>query len=140
MAWPDCLVDRALTDQELASALGAFLSVQRSTILVVDDLASAALSPHINVICERSYTGGDFIMLLAFYPQNDKIEAGDGAEFIEFLCKTCKCRCLMSDDSLNPYSWILLDGTNRRRGVFLDVDRMDGEPEAYVIAREWSAS
>ena len=135
MDWPDCIVDRALTDQEIAFALSGFLSLPRSAILIVEELAGAELSADVAVVCERFRTAGDFVSHLSFYPQNEQLAAHGGDEFIDFLCRTCQCRCLVSDSSLDPYSWILVDAVNPRRGILLNAERMDRKPEQYVIDR-----
>ena len=136
MQWPDCLVDRALTDQELITALSRYLSVEPQTILIVSEVPSTRIPPTTTMLCERRRTQGDFILKLSFYPQNEEIAASDGFQFIEFLSATKACRCLIPDTSENPYAMILVDGINRRRRVFLEVERMNLEPEEYVIARK----
>jgi hypothetical protein len=134
MQWPDCLVDRQLTDQELIAALSSYLSVAPSTILVVAEVPAYKLPNATTMLCERCPVRGDFVLKLSFYPQDDAIGAQDGCRFIEFLCARTGCRCLVPDESENPFSMILVEGIDRRKGVFLRTDAMALDPEEYVIA------
>lgn len=133
MGWPDCIVDRHLSKEEITSALSKYLSIPSEGIMVVEEVPGESIDVRVQLLCERTLIKGDFHLKLSFYPQNPALEQGNGDRFIDYLCETLHCKCLISDDSFDPYSMILVEAPSRHRQVFLDPDCLDQEPEEYIV-------
>lgn len=49
------------------------------------------------------------------------------------LCQLLRCRCLVDDGLVNPFTFLLVDGSGKSRKVSVDVDRW--VRDEYVIGR-----
>lgn len=65
---------------------------------------------------------GDFPLCLDIYPETNKDDKSLALEVSSYL----KTEILVSDDSLNPYSWLLC-ADNKTRKVFVDEKFLDGK-------------
>lgn len=134
MCCGDVLIDRVLSDGEVASSLNQLFSASQGEVLVVDDIASPnlKLTPLVKVICEKRQVKGSFPTALSFYIHDEKIRRLDEQQVIKQLCVLLNCSCLISDNSNNPYSWLLAQATGSTQHVSLDPVMLDDE-EAYII-------
>lgn len=133
MPWDDYLVDRCIDDDTLAALLAEFLQLDHKQIAIVPDIAAATLSDTIQLVCERRSVQGDFVLNLSIYARTPDIQAANGEQFVAALCDATGCRCLVSDDSLNPFSYILMQSGGRRSAVTLSSKGLLKDPEEYVL-------
>ena len=54
------------------------------------------------------------------------------AEIARRIAETLNCDCLISDDSLNPYTWVRIDAAGHRSVVDVEPDAFDRN-ELHII-------
>ncbi|HEX8597162.1 MAG TPA: hypothetical protein VF952_01435 [Chloroflexia bacterium] len=133
MILDDVLVDRNLSDDEVMTALSEVLLVTASNVLVLDDIMERKADEHVKVLCVRTRVKGDFPIMLSIYLRDPALEHVDREVVLSKFCSILGCTCLISDDSSNPYSGLLIVGSEPPRPVFLDADRLDADEEEYVL-------
>jgi hypothetical protein len=137
MSWPDLIIDRSVTDNELAVAIAKVLGIPRYAILVGNEMPEGALDEQIQLVCTTSRAGGEFRTAIALYPQSAYLIEGFSArkviQVIEELCAALHSKCLISDDSPNPYGMVLIEGPGVARRVFLDADKLDQDVPEYFV-------
>lgn len=70
---------------------------------------------------------GDFPLYLEIYPESNESDVSLALKISSFL----QIDILVSDDSLNPYSWLLCSN-NEVENVFVDTNFLD-ENEGFII-------
>ena len=133
--WTDIYFEKSVGRAELRTALAQAFGVQESAVRVT---ASAEdVSEDILVTAVLREMSGDFktwaeIILRGRLERPEKLKEVEQIT-LEFLCPALKTRALISDDSPNPYSYILVAPGSSRQ-VFLDVESLD-EREEIGLAR-----
>jgi len=138
MLWEEVLVDRELTDDEVMTTMVALFAVSPDAVLVVDDITAANVSEKLSVVCERTPIRGDFSLRLSIYLHDPALEQLDRIAIVGQFCDLLHCKCLISDDSVNPYAMLLVEGSARQQPVFLDPERLDAEE--YVLDKKLSGA
>lgn len=141
MSLGDILFDREIAPEELRDALAEVCAVAVADILVVDDVAAATfehrVEKHIRMLCERTLVQGEFQMLLSVYARDPALDTLDAKVVVGKLCNHLQCTCLISDDTPNPYRWLLIRGENDVTPAFLDPKYFDDEAgSSFVIASQ----
>ncbi len=131
MSWQDIVVNRILSDEEIKAGLCHIFKISYSEIMITEEVPEEPLSPNIKVLCEKSETEGDFTTLLSVYVRDEKLEDSDVLYSVGQFCEKLGCLCLITDNSVNPYLWILVDDTKKFEKVYLDTDKLDDG--LYVI-------
>jgi hypothetical protein len=134
MTCHDVIVNRKLTLDEITFGLCKGFSMKSSEILVVDDISKADVIENLKVICERQEISGQFPMILSIYVHDKQLARYDETQTIGRFCEITNCTCLISDDSINPYSWIFVNNCREYKSVFLVASRLD-EHDEYIISR-----
>jgi hypothetical protein len=133
MIWEEVLVDRRLTRDEIADTVSKLFSVPSSDVLVVDDIAEVTTGRPVRILCERMPVSGDFWIRLSIYLRDCDLEDLDSKMAIRKFCDLLRCKCLMSDDSIDPLSWLLVSGSSGIEPVSLDAEQL--EIEKYVVKK-----
>ncbi|NET57174.1 MAG: hypothetical protein F6K47_13730 [Symploca sp. SIO2E6] len=131
MIW-EMLIDRNLTADEIATTISDLLLIPLADILVVDDITSVNIDLKTKVVCENTAIGGDFSMMLSIYLRDPNLGKLDIKASTGQFSSMLRCKCLISDESANPYSWLLIQGTTDCQIVYLDPDKLD-ENEEYLV-------
>ncbi|OCQ99773.1 hypothetical protein BCD67_15330 [Oscillatoriales cyanobacterium USR001] len=134
MLWQEILIDRPLTSEAITIALSELFSLPANAIAVVEDIATSESNEHTQIICERQPIKGEFVEKLSVYLLNAKLADNIDLKDIEKLCRLLHCKCLISDDSLNPFSMILVEDLGKNQIIFLDIERLENDEE-YIIDR-----
>jgi hypothetical protein len=133
MPWGDYLVDRDVDDDTVAALVMQTFGIARTQLLITAKIP-AEIAPEVQLICQRFAIRGEFVLCLAFWPLTPAVENMDGQQFVAALCDALDCRCLISDSSPSPLSWILVQRGNRRSAVSLSAEALDRDPEEYVLS------
>jgi len=128
----DILLGRALTNDEIVAALAAAFSVAGEDVTVVDGPIQGEVDADARIRCERFAVGGDFPTHLSVYLLDAALDVLDRMATVRHLCAELRTECLVSDDSVNPYTMLLVQAAGAERAVSLDPRRMDDDE--YVIA------
>lgn len=139
--WTDLILSRALSDQVLTEGLGQVFGVRPSQVRVTGRLAEGtppADLPAAPLWVERVPLSGAFpLQVSIFLPdrnlQNRVRDTAASEAAIAGLCARWRCRCLFSDDALNPYTWLLMHPTGLLEAVTVDASRLDDQDQ-FVIS------
>jgi hypothetical protein len=135
----DILINKQIDNTELISALSKLLTIPPTEILIVYDIAELEKqnSPY-QLVCQKVEIQGDFSLLLSLYPQNEATneltKQFQNYAFTGKLGEILGCACLISDDTIDPYQWILIQNNKNWQTVELDPDKLD-DHESYVISK-----
>jgi hypothetical protein len=134
MIWQEFLVDRNLTENEIANAIAQLFSIPLTDVLVVDDIVETDVSDQVRVLCERMSVEGDFSIRLSIYLRDSNLDQSDSTLKIGQFCELLNCQCLVSDESVNPYQWRLVQSSENWKLVYLNPKKLD-ENEEYIIQK-----
>jgi len=134
MIWEEVLIDRNLTDEEIITGISKVFSVSKTDILIVDDIAEIHVGERFRIVCERTLVKGDFPLKLSIYLYDAKLAQLNAKVIIGRFCDILHCKCLIPDNSSNPYSMLLIQGSNKQQIVLLDPIRLD-EDEEYILKK-----
>lgn len=111
----DVLVDRDLSDQEVASFLGRILGLRPDEVYLIEDIEQVLAQPATTrVVCQRTARGGEeYPLLLSLWGTTKSVHPF--STIVAELCRAFDCRCLIDDGSSDPYSWLQLDGSGNNR-------------------------
>jgi hypothetical protein len=133
--WTDLMLDHVLDDGMLADGFAQIFEQSPADVGVVDAILLA--SSIVPILVERRDLGGDFPLGVSVYLcpelQRRVSDPFDEQIAIARLCALWHCRCLFSDDDLNPYSWLLMHPSGLLEAVTVDAERLDHKDE-FVIA------
>ena len=95
----------------LLDALAGAFSVRRAAVRAVTDLGDARDLQGVVLLCTSHTTGGDFPLHVTVYPQDPAGAFPTELEAARALARTLGCRCLITDDAINPFTWVLVDSS-----------------------------
>jgi len=134
MIWQEFLVDRNLTENEIANAIAQLFLIPLKDVLVVDDIVETDVSDQVRVLCERMSVEGDFSIRLSIYLRDSNLEQSNSTLKIGQFCELLNCQCLVPDESVNPYQWLLVQSSENWKLVYLNPKALD-ENEEYIIEK-----
>lgn len=134
MNWQDILLEQRFDQATLKRALAAAFDVSSDSVSVVDSIEEAPKG--VSVVAEQTSINGDFCCLLSLYVV-EELAGRDPVELTRRLCSILNIQALISDDSVNPYSMLLINNAAEVRPVTLDVESLD-QREEYRLSREGS--
>ena len=127
MIWNDLLVDRNLSKDEIGATISQVFSVSPTDVLVVDDIAETEVSEHTRVLCECLPAQGDFSIKLFIYVRDSQLAQLNPKLIIKQFCCILHCKCLISDDSVNPFTMLLVQESEDIQLVALEPERERNE-------------
>jgi hypothetical protein len=139
MIWEDILITRDVAEREVATAMATVFGIESKRVLVIDDLVTfeGEVTDDIGILCERRSAAGDFVLSLTIYLRDDVLEAyaeaHDVGVLVGRMCQIWDCAALVSDDSIDPYSWLLVRGPDDIQPVQIDSAILDDD-DAWVLA------
>jgi hypothetical protein len=127
----DILVNRKLEFTEISAVFSQIYSLSDSEILVLDEIPFEAISSSVRLLCQVQDIAGNFTQLISIYIKDTALEKISIKEVVGQICDICGCVCLISDDSNNPYSMILVKTKGNYQKVYLSAELL--EEEKYVL-------
>ena len=128
------LFNRDISDNEISDALSKVFDISCQKIFITDDICSIDTKlDDIELLCENINNKGNFGKMITLYLRSENLKKADYLEqniFIQ-LCNLLDCECLISDDSYNPYTMILIKN-NCLKNVYFVPEDLDNE--IYNIA------
>ncbi len=131
MVWEDILVDRVLNKEELLNGTSHMFSCERENIEVIDCLEAILDVPEAPIKCQSTVLSGQFPLLLSFYI-NDIVSPRDKLAAIKRFCAVMETACLISDESVNPYTMTQVSAGGIITPVRLDPARLDEMGEYWI--------
>ncbi|MBW4637915.1 MAG: hypothetical protein KME05_06715 [Gloeocapsa sp. UFS-A4-WI-NPMV-4B04] len=129
----DFLIDRNLSEDEIRATISPVFSVSPIDVLVINDIAEAKVDKNIRIICERLPVKGDFLTRVCVYLHDSKLTKPTPTLTISQFCCILHCKCLISDDSVNPYSMLLVQESENIQLISLEPKRLNKDEEYIMI-------
>ena len=131
------LIDKSIEDNQLLNILSEIFNVSTQKIFLTEDVytLSIKLKEDTEILCEKTNVKGDFICKITIYLRSKELKEKQLIEedvFFSF-CSLIDCRCLISDESHNPYTMILLS-PNNKENVVLNPNDLDDD--IYTIQKQ----
>jgi hypothetical protein len=141
MLCEDLLLDRDVSTKALRRALAAMLSIPELSVQIVADVANATVADHgaTRVLVERTSREGEFPLQLSLYLRDAALAdslatPAERLARVQRLSQLLGCSVLLSDDSLNPFSWLRIAPSGVVDAVALDPDRLDSDEFVVTAA------
>jgi hypothetical protein len=136
LSWPDFILERTISEQELSVAIAGVFGINPDAVSITRVLSVQEVERNVQVWGTVSSLPGSFSTAVALYPQSDSIRSQiTGRKLVEELCVALRCRSLMTDDTLNPYRMLVIEGPGAAWPVLLNAAKLDAEEPEYVIER-----
>lgn len=140
--------DRVIPDEALIQAVVSQFGLTPAQVLLADSEDWTA-GDHVRLVCVRTDRGVRGARRDQFYFQvtlhatsgtktAEVPTAGErsDAEVMGAICRASGARCLVSDESVSSYSWVLVDGRRDARQVVVDQASLDERDE--LIVKGWA--
>jgi hypothetical protein len=127
----DVVVARDVDDSSVRRVLGAALGVPEDRIVVIADVSQYPPRDSADVVVVASQVGGHFARILSIQSAQRTLDYDNELGPLQRFCDELDTRCLVPDDSVNPYSvWLLARGeTPRRVGLVPE----DADEDRFVL-------
>lgn len=130
----DLLVEKKLSSTQLQSALAILFNLEACNISITNDYPEKPFNDDIKIWCRINiYTGGQFPLGVSLEIFSTELE-GDRKLITKKLCNILNTRCLISDDSPDPFTWIMISPNGLEENIELDPDELDND--RYVIYKK----
>lgn len=117
----DLFIDRQLSDEETQEILSNVFKIGTQEILIVREANwPERLSDNIQLVCVLHNTGGEFPLTISLYLQDYRLDDLNDEKLTMQICHEGHCRALIGDNSVNPYTWILIDSSGKKIPVLID--------------------
>lgn len=131
----EALITKRINNEQLSEIISNILDISSQDILTINNICDRgiAVNDNIKILVENDRAKGDFSTRICIYFRklNFKDIKYSEEQFFRKLSQLLKCKCLISDDTNNPFTWILLDN-NDKQSVYLIPKYLDRE--IYIIA------
>ena len=130
--WQDVIISRLLSKEEIKKGLCTIFPVKANEILVVDNIESIQgyLGEDIRILCQTWLSKVEFPFSISIYlrdqsliPNENKLQ--HDIDKIGEFCETLICEAIIGDESVNPYSWLLIRSRVDYRQTFINLDLYD---------------
>lgn len=132
MSWQDIALESVIENRELGAVLAAVFETNEPAVLIAESIPEKKLDSDIKVMCISRLIGGQFPLMLEIFLRDKRLEDRDPVLAVMAISNLLNCRCLMSDGSINPYQWRLIDHAQIRT-VFVDVEGFDEDGALRLV-------
>lgn len=139
MLWQDLLLGRQVSDVALGTALATALAIPEPRVRIVDAIGDGPRPAHgtTGLLVERTPLRGEFPLHLSLYVTDASVakylqQPAASLATVVRLCELLHAPCLVSDDSLDPASWLRVMPSGLVEQILLEPERLDRDE--YVVA------
>lgn len=132
MFWQEVFLERLIKKHNLLSTLSYLFSISEKEILICSNIANCEVKKDIKVVCETSFVEAEFPLKICIFIKDDKIIPQNDILFVGDMAKNLQCKIVISDDSIDPYSMILIDSEQNYRNIRLDIEIYDNCKEYEI--------
>ncbi|MCX8600767.1 MULTISPECIES: hypothetical protein [unclassified Gilliamella] len=127
----DIALEKVISKSELQKALAIIFNIQSENVVVDDDYDSDPFTGDIKIwAIINQYDGGDFLLNCSIYIRDSTLEH-NSTLLSKQLCNILHMKGLISDDSPNPLTWIMISPEGSETPITLDSAELDND--RYVI-------
>jgi hypothetical protein len=130
-------IDRPISSDQIHKAISYAFNISNDLIVYVEDW-DAAESLEGEVYFTLDIRKGDFpsYLCIYFHGEATRQDFPPELEVAKAITMRLSCKCLISDGSVNPYTWLLVDEACEVCSVSVDADVFGNRGEFYITARE----
>ena len=121
----DILIDKELENLDIQNFFAEIFKLSVTEVIVVEDIVSPHADAKCEIFCVKHKLGGMFSLCLELFISNNLKANIDDREIIGQLSDKLDCKCLISDDSINPFTFILVTGVSKYYAVSIEPDGLD---------------
>ena len=137
----DVMIDHLITKEQLTLALAEACSILAGEVFILEEPDEyPELDSHVKIMCKLYHITGDFPVHLSINVFNPRIRNLELEITMQKFSEKLKCKCLIDDGSLDPYSMLLVDGLTDMHQVSIDEVSEDPEIFGYIIVSDKSDS
>jgi hypothetical protein len=134
MLWSEILINKQIAEDRITQILAAVFNIPESEIVFTADVITLDADATRQLVVEQTSLDGEFPSRLSLYLFEESLVDTEPMAIAQQLSRNLACQCLMSDDDINPYSWLLVDAGNVQK-VMLDADALDDNDE-FIIKKQ----
>ena len=117
-------LDRRVERRRVAPLLARVFGVRADDVAVADDADQLPLAPP-RLACVYRERRGDFPLSLELIPDATLVAESTEVEVARRLAGALDCRCIISDDSLNPFTSVMIEPGGLMYRVAVEPDALD---------------
>ena len=129
MVWQDILIDRKLSKAELTEAICTVFNISTNEVLIVKSITDIEVNNSVRIICQTLATCTTFELLLSIFIRDELLVPSNDVLVISRFCELLKCTVLMSDDSENPHSMLLVKGIKTIERISINLEDYENVTE-----------
>lgn len=134
MYWEELYIDKLLNSNEIKTGLKLILPVFDEEILLISNIEELGkINENIKILCETSVVKTDFPLKLNVFVRDVNLKTNNDLYSIGKFCESLNCKVLISNNSINPFTMIRVEGVSDIYNVTIDPDQYDSaepfEPE-----------
>lgn len=127
-------VDKHLNTERIRAVVAQIAGLIPTTVAVVEDAWLFDDAERYTIVCEVISVRGDFAQRIGIYLRDTALTVPPPHTFVAQFCAACACSALLPDDSVNPYTWLLMQPSGTIQPVSLDANQFDND--VYVVRRD----
>jgi hypothetical protein len=133
MMWQDVLLEQSFDDSELRAALVKAFAISQGDVAIVHSIED--IPADCPVVAQVRDAGGDFKSAISIYT-TPALGSASPVHVVQQICAALRTTALISDDSLNPYTMLLVGQGTEIHRVELDGESLDLREEYRLARRE----
>ena len=107
----DVMINCSPTKKQLTIALAESFSISIAEVFIVEDPDECPdIDSHIKIMCKSHSITGDFLVYLSINVFDKQLKSLELEKTMKEFSEKLKCKCLIDDGLLDPYSRLLVDG------------------------------
>ncbi|MFZ5987729.1 MAG: hypothetical protein ACOYWZ_11470 [Bacillota bacterium] len=137
--WQDIIISRIFTKNKIVKGLCTVFPVVANEILIVKDIddIKGTISDSIRIVCQTWVSKTEFPFSISIYLRDQSLLPKEKKLYHDIykvgeFCETLNCEAIIGDDTINPYSWILIKSRNDYSPIYVDIEAFDCR-EPYSI-------
>jgi hypothetical protein len=121
----DIHIARHLSREQALDCIAHVFGVARDEVIILQDYEQIIPLPPGRIVCGTRQRTGEFPTTLEIFVGEQVEQALPEHEVASRIARFLPADCLISDDSLNPFSWTLVSADGKVQQVFVDTDALD---------------
>lgn len=131
MLWSEILINKQIAEDRITQTLAAVFNIPKSEIIFTADVVTLDANATRQLVVEQTSLEGEFPSRLSLYLFEESLIDTEPMKIAQQLSRNLSCQCLMADDDINPYTWLLVDADNIQK-VMVDADALDDNDEFII--------
>ncbi|WP_109399059.1 hypothetical protein [Proteus sp. TJ1640] len=127
----DIIIEKNVAKKDLKNAMATAFGVLKKNIFISDDYVDTPLSDEIKIWCITTPIEGDFSLNCMVFIRDENITC-TAMRIVKELCNLLSTNCLISNENVDPFEWILINPNGNHVLVNLNSDEL--ENNRYILS------